>query len=312
MKLRNIFLILALFLLSGNFALAQKLQVETFGNEKDKPVIFLHGGPGYNSVPFEATTAKELSGNGFFVISYDRRGEGRNSNLKAEYTFDQTFGDLNQIYQTYGLKKAILMGHSFGGVIATLFADKYPEKTEALILLSAPVSTQETLKHILLEAKEIYEKKGDTVNLKYISMLEKMDSTSMEYSSYCFMHAMANGFYSTKKPNERAVGLYKKFKTDSLLRKYATNMVYQASRGFLKNEHYTTISLRENLKSLRAKKVKVYAIYGKEDGLCSKRQIEILESILGGNRVEYLDNCSHNVFIDRQKKFIELVKKWTK
>jgi len=220
----NKILTLLFFFIIGNNAFTQNLQVETFGNEKDTPLIFLHGGPGYNSVVFERTTAEELANNGFYVISYDRRGEGRNEDLKAEFTFNQTFDDLNQIFEIYGLQKASLLGHSFGGVVATLFADKYPEKIETLILVGAPISIQETLTNIVVKCKAIYLEKNDKVNLNYISMLEKMDSSSLEYSSYSFMHAMSNGFYSTKNPNKEAILLYQKMQSDTLLKKYASKM----------------------------------------------------------------------------------------
>ena len=41
------------------FTNAQEIYTKTFGNSKNKPIIFLHGGPGYNSVSFEATTAQK-------------------------------------------------------------------------------------------------------------------------------------------------------------------------------------------------------------------------------------------------------------
>jgi proline iminopeptidase len=117
-----------LLTLFGPFLIVQNLEVQTFGSDKSTPVLFLHGGPGYNSVSFERTTAQELAENGFFVISYDRRGEGRNTHLKAAYTFKQTYKDIRQIYTTYDLKKKTLIGHSFGGIVGTLFADQYPKK----------------------------------------------------------------------------------------------------------------------------------------------------------------------------------------
>lgn len=43
------------------------------------------------------------------MISYDRRGEGRNEKLKAKYTFEQSFTELNQIYKSYRLQKATLI-----------------------------------------------------------------------------------------------------------------------------------------------------------------------------------------------------------
>jgi len=142
------YLHLILLLSLANANLAQQLDVQTFGNKKDKAVIFMHGGPGYNSVAFEQTTAEELASHGFYVISYDRRGEGRNEAIEAAYTFDQTFADLNEIYASHDLKKATILGHSFGGVVGTLYAEQYPEKIQSLVLLGAPISLQETLKNI--------------------------------------------------------------------------------------------------------------------------------------------------------------------
>lgn len=75
----------------------------------------------------------------FFVISYDRRGEGRNADLEADFTFNQSFEDTNQIYQKYGVEKASLIGHSFGGDLAILYAEKFPDKINSLIVASTPV-----------------------------------------------------------------------------------------------------------------------------------------------------------------------------
>ncbi len=304
-KLLTLILILKLITIN-----AQNLKVQTFGNKNDRAIIFLHGGPGYNSVSFERTTAEKLSEKGFYVISYDRRGEGRNTKLDAEFTFNQTFDDLIYIYKTYNLKKASLVGHSFGGVIATLFADKYPNKVTSVILIGVPISLQKTLKNIVSKCKEIYTKNDDKINLYYIKLLEKMDTKSLEYSNYCFMHAMYNGFYTTKNPNKNAIDLYKKFKSDSLLKKYSNEMNYIAPQKFWKNEKYTSISLKNNLKNLKNNNIKIYGLYGKEDGLYSEDQINELKNILGNDSVKYLDNCSHNVFIDRQKEFINLLNNW--
>lgn len=107
---------------------------------KNKSIIFLHGGPGYNCANFEATTVQKRAENGFFVIVYDRRGERRSKDNNAKFTFKQTVDELNSIYQTYGVKKSTLIGNSFGGVLATLFSENFPNKLESIILVGAPVS----------------------------------------------------------------------------------------------------------------------------------------------------------------------------
>jgi proline iminopeptidase len=242
---------LTILFLASSVAFGQSIYTRTFGNSKDKSIIFLHGGPGYNCVNFEVTTAQELANKGFFVIVYDRRGEGRSKDPNAQFTFNETFADLFNIYKEYKLTKSILIGHSFGGVVATLFADANPNKVQSVILVGAPVSLQQTFKNIVEKSKIIYQSKKDSVNLNYISMLENMDSTSIEYSSYCFGHAMQNGFYTTKNPTSEAKSVYSTFRNDTLLKKYGSQMTYQTPQGFWKNEKYTTIDLTNHLDNLK-------------------------------------------------------------
>lgn len=303
---------IALFILTTIVTYGQNLYINTFGNSKDKPIIFLHGGPGYNCVNFEASTGHQLAEKGFFVIVYDRRGEGRSKDSKARFTFKETFDDINFIFQKFNLKSATLIGHSFGGVIATLFTESNPEKVNSVILVGAPVSLPETFKSIITKSETIYKSKNDTVNLKYISMLKNLDKTSLEYSSFCFSHAKLNGFYSTKNPTDKAKLIYSNLKKDTIFTKYASTMSFEATQGFWKNEKYTTLDLSNNLKELQKQKVKIYGLYGKDDGLYSSQQVADLQNIIGYDNVKYFDNCSHNVFIDQQEQFIESVISWTK
>lgn len=291
-------------------AKAQSLYIKSFGEKTGKPVIFLHGGPGYNCANFEATTAKKLSENGFFVIVYDRRGEGR-SEANAHFTFDQTFSDIKSIYSQFGLEKATLIGHSFGGIVATLFTEQNPKMVNNIVFVGAPVSLQESFKTIINTCKKIYIANGDSTNLDYIRMLEVMDNTKLEYSSYCFGHAMQNGFYSPKNITEEAKAIYEQLKNDTL-KKHASKMTYPGPLGFHNNEKYTTIDLKKNIQKLVSKKVPIYGMYGKDDGLYSPEQVVALQKIIGEQNLVYLDNCSHSVFIDQQTLFIEQLKTWIK
>ncbi len=98
----------------------QEIYSRAFGNPKNSAVIFLHGGPGYNSSSFEITTAETLADSGYYVIVYDRRGEGRSTASQAQFNFKETFADLNLVFNQYQIEKATLIGHSFGGIVSTL------------------------------------------------------------------------------------------------------------------------------------------------------------------------------------------------
>jgi proline iminopeptidase len=183
---------------------------------------------------------------------------------------------------------------------------------QSIVLVGAPVSLQKTFKNIIEKSKILYQSKNDTMNLKYLGMIEKMDTNSLLYSSYCFGHAMQNGFYSPQNPTEQARAITKSLKSDTLLSKLAAKMTYEAVQGFWKNEHYTTLDLTKQLHHLQNRKILIYGLYGKEDGLYSTQQIEELQNMVGPDNVKYLDNCSHSVFIDQQEQFHQSINQWLK
>jgi proline iminopeptidase len=285
-----------------------KLYAKEYGNANNPAIIFLHGGPGYNVSSFEFSTARKLADSGFYVIVYDQRGCGRTiSDTSSIYTFKEAFEDLNDIYKRYNVKTATLIGHSFGGTLGALFSKNFPEKVENLILVGSPVSYQMTFKNIISRCKKIYSE-NSSPQLKYIEMLEKMDTTSLNYSSYCFMHAMSNGFYKAKNPSSKSKAIKDSLMSNPMA-KYSSHMTREPVSGFFEKEHYTTLNLSSTLTELKSK-IKVSGIYGQEDGLFDGEQITLLESILGTDNFTLVKDASHNVFIDQQDVFIALVKKY--
>mgnify|MGYP001273837003 CR=1 FL=1 len=291
---------------------AQSIYSKAYGDPNHEPIIYLHGGPGYNSMGFEITTAQKLSESEFYVIIYDRRGEGRSPDKKAAFTFQETFDDLDGIYKKFKLKSATLIGHSFGGIVGTLYTEQHPKKVKTLVLLAAPLDMQETFSTIIKTSKSIYENKKDSTNLTYIGMLEKMDRTSIAYSSYCFGHAMQNGFYTPKSPTKEALAIYEKLKTDTSFASKGAVMTIEAPKGFWKNENYTSINLTEQLKEITKNDIAIFGLYGTEDGLYSEEQLMKLKNMMATTNFKYIENCSHNVFIDQQVQFINTLKTWIK
>lgn len=309
------FLYLFYFLFAGCFFVsnceAQVLYSSSFGDVNNPAIIFLHGGPGFNSVNFEVTTAQVLAEKGYFVIVYDRRGEGRSTDSTAQFTYQQTFEDLKSLYTKYSIKKASFIGHSFGGIVATKFATAYPDLVGSIIFAAAPIRMQSVFKNIIATARPYYEKKKDSMNLRYISMLEKMDTTSIEYSSYSFSHAMVIGAYTPKKLLPEAAEIYSLFRKD-LRSKKAFEMNIKAPKGFWKNEQYTIENLTDDVNSLKKSSLPMYGIYGLDDGLFSSNELEYIENLLGKNNFHRLEHSSHSLYMDTQIEFILTVDAWLK
>lgn len=312
------FLFAFLFIINGTYASAAGMYIRSFGKSTDPALIFLHGGPGGTSIDFERNTAPVLARKGWFVIVYDRRGEGRSDADSARFTFEQTISDLNHIYTRFGISEAHLLGHSYGGIVGTLFARQYPQKVSSLVLLGAPVHLPQLFRGILHNVRVKLQASGDQTALSALNSIAALDSSSIEYSSACFMLAMQNRLYNTASPNAKARRLYKQLENDSCLKNYHAMLaqtqyknMLKPVRGFWKNENYTTLNIAGELETLRKNGTKVYGIYGREDGLFDETHIRILKNCIGDDtHFAYLEHCSHGVFMDRQQTFTQLLKKW--
>lgn len=285
------------------------LYSKAFGDSRKPAVIFLHGGPGYNCVGFELATAQKLADKGYYVIVFDQRGCGRSNKVSGKFTMDEDINDLKGIYAKYGVNTATLIGHSWGGTVSILFAEKNPAMVKNVVMVSSPLSYQMTLTAILYHCKDFYTRKNDTANLKYIAMLEKMDTASLQYSSYLFFHAMHCNLYRPKNSTEECKAIYQ-----SILSNPDAKMMMQSDyppvQGFYKNEHYTTLNLTKDIVTCKKEGVKFFGIYGSDDGLFDMRQLDELKAEIGNNNFTIVADASHNVFIDQRDIFLDTFAKY--
>lgn len=282
---------------------AQTIYSKDYGNKDNPPIIFIHGGPSGNATLFESTTAEVLANKGFYVIVYDRRGEGRSKDDNAAMTFKESFDDLLQIYKTYNLKKANILGHSFGGIIATLFTDQYPQKVNSLTLAGALFSQQETYDHILKVANE--KLIDDPSKMKEIAEIESLNKNSAEYRKRCYDMAGELNFFNMPNPTPKSQQLRKEYSTSNFSKDNYRNP--DSPLKFYKNEVQNNLDNKDVLKSIKKKGIPIFAIYGKNDGIFSEKQINDLRHITGEENFTLVDNCSHYLFVDQQNDFLKFI-----
>lgn len=121
-----------------------------FSQGEGRNVLVIHGGPG---VPFRQPLLglEPLTG-AYRFHYYDQRGCGKSTHPLDRFespntyenmkSLDQVLGlgaqiaDIERIRQLLGDEKLIVIGHSWGGFLASLYAAEFPEHVEALILIS--------------------------------------------------------------------------------------------------------------------------------------------------------------------------------
>lgn len=97
-----------------------------------RTVVLFHGKNfgGY----YWTNVIRELTGKGFRVIVPDQIGFGKSSKPFIHYSFHQLARWNKQLLDSLGISRAIILGHSMGGMLATRFALLYPSQTEKLLL----------------------------------------------------------------------------------------------------------------------------------------------------------------------------------
>ncbi|SJN46887.1 Hydrolase, alpha/beta fold family functionally coupled to Phosphoribulokinase [Sphingobacterium faecium PCAi_F2.5] len=282
---------------------------KAYGESKNPAIIFIHGGPRGNSTLFEGTTALKIAEKGFYVIVYDRRGEGRSIDTTATFTYREAITDLNNLYQKYRIKKATLIAHSFGGLVGTLFTEQNPEKVTSLILAGALFSQQETYDHILGTTQKYYLAKKDSSMLSEISEIQKLSKNSAEYRKQCYEIASKNNYFKMPFPTKEANEIREEYERGEYGRNNIRND--RAPILFYQNENKNNIDTKPILKKLK-KQVPLFAIYGQQDYIFSEKQFSDMKQIVQDQHFKIIDNCSHYLFVDQQEEFIDTVVKWIK
>ncbi|SEW01058.1 proline iminopeptidase [Chitinophaga sp. YR573] len=112
---------------------------------KGTPCIYIHGGPGAWSKTFEAMGGSELEKN-LTMYYYDQRGCGRSQDAhNGDYSMDRMIEDIENIRSITGSDKVYLMAHSFGGILAFKYAQKYKDHVKGLIMLDVTLSLKNSL-----------------------------------------------------------------------------------------------------------------------------------------------------------------------
>lgn len=113
------------------------LYVQTMGQGRDTLVV-LHGGPALDAeylIPDLLPLARHAT-----LVFYDQRGGGRSTlgptdaTERAWYGIDRHAADLDSLRVRLGMTRLLLVGNSWGAMLAARYTERHPERVRGLVL----------------------------------------------------------------------------------------------------------------------------------------------------------------------------------
>ncbi|MDD3340379.1 MAG: alpha/beta hydrolase [Lachnospiraceae bacterium] len=142
-------------------------------------LLYLHSGPGFSESLFAYMFDKSW-GDMFTHIHWDQRGagktlqrnKGKNNPESISQMIDDLHGVVQHLKQKYQTEKIVLLGHSWGSVLGSLYVLKYPENVSAYIGSGQVVNMMENERVGYENAMKLAQTSG---NEKHVQMLQQID-----------------------------------------------------------------------------------------------------------------------------------------
>jgi proline iminopeptidase len=249
--------------------------------------LVLHGGPGMDHTyfrPWLSPLADRMQ-----LIYVDHRGNGRSARLpNEEYTIEHMADDLEQLRLYLGLEQPIVMGNSFGGMLAQVYAARYPGRYARLVLISTTPSHE-----FFVEATAIAEQRA-TAEQKQVmpTIFEGKVRTEEEYKHW--WEIMLPLYFHRYDPT---IG-------DEMLGRTIGNP--EIARYMFEHQipHYDVRPL------LGAITAPTLIVAGRHDWITPPSQAEEIHRLIPGSEYVLFEDSGHMPFIEEQQGFLAVVRRF--
>ncbi len=265
------------------------LNFETYGSEDGIPVLFIHGGPGLG---YSHSDRRFFDPTKHFVIFYDQRGCGRSTptggldHNKPTYLIEDIIKLLNYLK----VPKVHIFGGSWGATLGVLFAAKYPERTNTLVLRGFFSATKSTIDLYLKGGNKhahpnawarvlslVPEDQQQNIAQYYFDKIMSGSPTSRTFVHEWSRYGLA---LSRKQISDSEIGKIMENSVDSRL-KISIELYYGLNYFFMEDGYVLT----------QAKLIKASTtiIHGTHDYLCPINEAELLQSKITDSKLIMCD-----------------------
>lgn len=243
---------------------------------RSQPVAFIiHGGPGADHT-IDKPTFSPLS-HKLQLVYFDHRGQGRSARgLKETYTLDNNVEDMEALRQYLGLDKIVVLGTSYGGMVALSYAVRYPQNVSHLIVISTVADSR-----FLARAQEILTERG-TEEQKAIAQRLWDGAFENEEQLREFFKVMMPLYSFTYDPNSS-----QQASNPMILSPDAINVAFG---GFLRS--YRVLDQLHKITS------PTLVIGGRHDWICPPEFSEEIASKIPNTDLRIFENSGHLIRVD--------------
>jgi proline iminopeptidase len=269
-----------------------QLFIKTIG--QGEPIVVVHGGPGLNHTYLEPHFDR-LAKN-FQVVFYDQRASGRSSIPSPDsVSLDLFAGDIEGIRNYLNRGKIYILAHSWGVIPAMHYAIKYPDRVKGMIFCNAiPLNKQfdQEMRQAQL-AKSI----GlDSTDRSIIMGSPNFRAGKASAYRKLMLLSFRNSFHKSANYEKLDFTLREDYKTAS------TALYMGLSKDLSQYDYY------ENLKSLS---FPILIMHADKDVIPMEADRKVLDNSAHAT-LKIFKKSGHFIFIEENKKFTSVVKKFVK
>lgn len=116
------------------------------GHDPTQTIILTHGLGSTSSYYFPIIPTLTSSPHNFRCIAYDTTGQGQSPYTQVEQSISALAEDAIGVMDALKVEKAIIVGHSMGGIVAPYLAAKYKDRVVAAVLIGPTLPAPELKK----------------------------------------------------------------------------------------------------------------------------------------------------------------------
>lgn len=275
-----------------------KLWVETEG--KGDPLFLISGGPGGSHVGLHSFDDLKDTCTLVFI---DNFGRGKSDTAKdvKEYTIQRDVEDIEGIRKALGYDKINILGHSYGSVVAQLYAIKYGKHVKHLIIADGFYSGamwQENDDNSNHEIQENYPEVWDS-----LMRMRKRGLVSSDKPFYEEYAKIPYGFLYAYNPENFLHGI-----DPSYPNRFNTRLYYQLvgpDGDFVVGNDIAKFDVTQELKNL---KMPVLVIAGRYDRVSVPKMAVLYKKYCPQAMFAMFAHSGHNPMVEEPQKTFQLIR----